>query len=48
MQPHEHDATEGKAGPMGHGGGVKGLLLMAVCCLPMIAIAVFVVVGLLR
>lgn len=33
---------------MGHGGGVKGWLLMALCCLPMIVIAVFVVVGLLR
>lgn len=48
MQQHEHDATEGEAGPMGHGGGLKGFLLMALCCLPMIVIAFLVVVGLLR
>lgn len=47
MHQHEHGESEGNAGSKGHGGGVKGLLLMALCCLPMI-IAVFVVVGLLR
>lgn len=48
MQHDEHRDSDGHAGSMGHGGGVKGLLLMALCCLPMIVIAVFVVVGLLR
>lgn len=33
---------------MGHGGGLKGVLLMALCCLPMIVIALVVVVGVLR
>lgn len=48
MQPDEHRESEGHAGSMGHGGGVKGVLLMALCCLPMIVIALVVVVGVLR
>lgn len=48
---HEHNGQQdgrGGMGGMGHGGGLKGALLMALCCLPMIAIAVLLLVGVLR
>ena len=35
-------------GPMGHGSGRKGMALMVLCCVPMIAIVILVVVGVLR
>lgn len=47
MQHGNHGAP-GERDVMGHGGGVKGVLLMALCCLPMVVIALAVVVGLLR
>lgn len=42
------EAQDGGAGSMGHGGGLKGLALMVLCCLPMIAIILLVAVGLFR
>ena len=33
---------------MGHGSGLGGMALMLLCCLPMIAIAVLLLVGVLR
>lgn len=46
---HRHDGqVDDGAGPMGHGEGVKGIALMILCCLPMIAIFALVIVGVLR
>jgi hypothetical protein len=45
----DHHAGEGHdMGGMGHGSGLKGLGLMLLCCLPMIAIFILLAVGLLR
>jgi hypothetical protein len=45
----DHQAGGGHGmGGMGHGSGLKGLGLMLLCCLPMIAIFILLAVGLLR
>ena len=46
---HRHDDQRaGQDAGMGHGSGLGGLALMVLCCLPMIAIAVLLVFGVLR
>ena len=46
---HRHgDERDGQDGDMGHGSGLRGLALMVLCCLPMIAIAVLLIFGVLR
>lgn len=50
---HQHgeqrdDENDGDMGGMGHGDGLKGALLMVLCCLPMIAIAALLIFGVLR
>jgi len=45
---HDHGDTQGEPGSMGHGGGIKGVLLMALCCIPMIVIVLVVVGAALR
>lgn len=50
MSPAKQDqASEGHdMGGMGHGSGLKGIGMMILCCLPMIAIFVLLAVGLFR
>jgi hypothetical protein len=50
---HQHggqreDEDGGGMGGMGHGEGLKGALLMVLCCLPMIAIAALLIFGVFR
>ena len=50
---HQHgDERDGKddagMGGMGHGEGLKGALLMLLCCIPMIAIAALLIFSVLR
>lgn len=49
---HRHgDQQEGQddqMSGMGHGSGLKGIALMVLCCIPMIAIVVLLIVGALR
>jgi len=45
---HKHGNQIEGGGPMGHGEGLKGTLLMLLCCLPMIAIVLLLAVGFLR
>ena len=49
---HQHggqpDGQDDGMGGMGHGSGLKGMALMVLCCLPMIAIVVLLAIGVLR
>jgi len=49
---HQHgdqrEVQDGGMSGMGHGDGLKGALLMLLCCVPMIVIAVLLIVGVLR
>ncbi|HLF76690.1 MAG TPA: hypothetical protein VJB57_04300 [Dehalococcoidia bacterium] len=49
---HQHDdqrdGQDDDMGGMGHGSGIKGMALMALCCLPMIAIVVLLAIGVLK
>lgn len=46
---HRHeDQGGGQHDGMGHGSGLRGMVLMVLCCLPMIAISVLLLLGVLR
>ena len=44
----QRDGQDDGMGGMGHGSGLKGMALMVLCCLPMIAIVVLLAVGVLK
>ena len=46
---HGHDdQRDGQDDGMGHGSGLKGMALMVLCCLPMVAIVVLLAIGILK
>ena len=48
MNHNRDDPRNGQHGDMGHGSGLKGMALMVLCCLPMIAILVLLAIGVLK
>lgn len=45
---HRNESHSYERRGMDHGGGVKGILMMVLCCLPMVLIALAIAAGLFR